>query len=91
MMEVAYTDYHYSKDHRLNDTLSGITNMSLCVGEIFGPIVSSVLCYFFGFSWASSMIAIAAFLWGFVYLYCSDAVSGGKAYVKLDPAFLEMQ
>lgn len=95
MIEVAYEDYGYSQDHRLNDTLSGITNMSLCIGEILGPITSSLLYSLVGYSMAATIIACTVCGYSLIYLVFSDAcVRLGKKSLlvpKTSSEYLEMQ
>jgi Na+/alanine symporter len=57
MIELAHNEYKYEQDHRLNDTIAGIANISFCIGEIIGPIFGSFLCILFNFKAASSILA----------------------------------
>ena len=75
MIEVAHKDYNYKEDHRLNDTLSAIANISLCIGEITGPIVSSLLCDAFGFSTASTIVGFGVLVYAIIYLGLSDVLT----------------
>ena len=43
MIDVSHTEYHIPNDDRLNDAISGIANISICGGEIIGPIMGSLL------------------------------------------------
>lgn len=71
MIETARDDYGYGKDDSLNDVISGITNISLCLGEFFGPLAAAALYEPLGFGYATTVIAVAIFLYGLVYLrYC---------------------
>lgn len=87
MLEVARSDYGYENDHRLNDAASGITNISLCTGEILGPIVSAVLDTFLGYSMAATVVAIVTLVHALNYMVSSDAVTyknvKGKTHNKI--------
>ena len=43
MIDISHTQYHIPNDDRLNDAISGIANISICAGEIIGPIMGSLL------------------------------------------------
>ena len=43
MINLSHTEYHIPKDDRLNDAISGIANISICSGEILGPMIGSLL------------------------------------------------
>ena len=79
MIEVAQTEYGYGKDDRLNDVISGITNISLCLGEFFGPLAASALYEPLGFRLATTVIALLIFIYGLVYLRYCDFASPAKA------------
>lgn len=72
MIEVAQGEYGFGKDDRLNDVISGITNVSLCLGEFFGPLAASALYEPLGFRLATTIIAIFIFVYGLVYLRFCD-------------------
>ena len=71
MIEVAQTDYGFGPDDRLNDVIAGITNISLCLGEFFGPLAASLLYEPFGFRIATSLISLSLFLFGLGYSHFS--------------------
>ena len=79
MIEVAQTEYGLGKDDRLNDVISGITNISLCLGEFFGPLAASALYEPLGFRLATTVIALLIFIYGLVYLRYCDFASPAKA------------
>ena len=72
MIDVAQTDYGYGADDRLNDVIAGITNISLCLGEFFGPLAASALYEPLGFRAATSVISLVLFLFGLTYLRFSN-------------------
>jgi MFS family permease len=74
MIKVAHDDYGYSEDHRLNDTISSIATISLCAGEIFGPIAATVLYSLYGYAYAATIIAGVFAVYAGIYAVKSDAV-----------------
>ena len=90
MIELALTEYNYSRDHRLNDTLSGITNISLCVGEFVGPSVASFLCWAFGYGYASTIIGCIALLLAINYYRSSDAYKTSSKSEDASGKLIEM-
>ncbi|OMJ74387.1 hypothetical protein SteCoe_26716 [Stentor coeruleus] len=78
MLEAARNDYGYENDHRLNDAMSGITNISLCIGEIMGPIVSAILDTFLGYSMAATVVSVFTLIHALNYMILSDAVTYKK-------------
>jgi MFS family permease len=72
MIEIAQTDYGYGTDDRLNDVIAGITNISLCLGEFFGPLAASALYEPLGFGAATSIISLLILLFGLTYLRHSN-------------------
>jgi MFS family permease len=89
MIDVAYLDYDYKEDYRLTDSLSGITNISLCAGEIIGPIVSSFLYYEFGYAKASTIVSFFVLAHGINYAYHSDAFRKIKSKDLLSSELIE--
>ena len=73
MLDVAVADYSYPKDDRLHDTISGLTSASLCIGEVIGPTISSVLYSVIGYSSASDIFCIIIVVWGLFYAVFSEA------------------
>ena len=92
MIEIAQSQYNYSKDDRLNDALLIIANMSLCVGEIMGPIAASLLYSAFGYGYASTIIAFTTLFLLLIYLFKSDACQELKVEDKSgNEKLIEMQ
>ena len=78
MLDVAVEEYSYPKDDRLHDTLSGLTSASLCIGEVIGPTVSSVLYSIIGYSSASDVFCLVIVVWSLFYAIFSDAFRKSK-------------
>ncbi|OMJ67991.1 hypothetical protein SteCoe_34695 [Stentor coeruleus] len=83
MLEVAKYDYGYENDHRLNDAISGITNISLCVGEILGPIVAALLDMLVGYPMAATIVAGVVLGHAIMYMLLSDALIYKLVKVKI--------
>jgi hypothetical protein len=75
MLEVAKRDYGYENDHRLNDAASEITNISMCIGEILGPVVSAILDTFVGYAMSATIVAFMVLSHAIMYMILSDAVT----------------
>jgi MFS family permease len=91
MIKVAHDDYGYSEDHRLNDTISSIATISLCAGEIFGPVTASVLYSLYGYAYAATIIAGVFAAYAGVYALKSDAVWQRKKNIgRIDNAMMEL-
>lgn len=73
MIEVSCRDYGYEEDDRLNDTLSGLTNMSLCIGEIIGPAFSSLFYALIGYSASADLVTILSLCIFVIFGVFSDA------------------
>lgn len=86
MIETAYLEYGFKKDDRLNDILSEITNISLCVGEIVGPIAGAYMPLTLGYEYASTVLAGVYFSYACVYLAfrCRVPLDVGKIEKELD-------
>ena len=84
MIELAHEEYGYKEDGRLNDTLSEITNINLCIGEISGPIIGSFLPVLIGYRYTTSALAMAFFIYCTFYSYSNQVLS--KKMMKKNPA-----
>lgn len=82
MLEVAKSDYGYVNDHRLNDAASEITNISMCIGEILGPMVSAILDTFVGYAISATIVAFMVLSHAIMYMALSDAVTYKKTKDK---------
>jgi MFS family permease len=78
MLEVAVQDYGFSKDDRLHDALSGLTTASLCIGEIIGPTLSSILYSSIGYANSSNVVFLILALCALGYGVFSDAFKARK-------------
>ena len=89
MLDVAVADYSYTKDDRLHDTLSGLTNSSVCIGEVIGPTISTLLYSMIGYSNASDVLFLIIAIWGSFYAIFSEALTkrGPKLIPKEDEIF----
>lgn len=47
LIEVSHSEYNIPNDDRLNDSVSSIVNIFFCIGEIFGPVIGSLLPEFY--------------------------------------------
>ncbi|OMJ66171.1 hypothetical protein SteCoe_37083 [Stentor coeruleus] len=83
MLEVAKNEYGYENDHRLNDAMSGITNISLCIGEILGPIIAALLDMLVGYSMAATIVAGLVLGHAIMYMLLSDAFMYKLVKVKI--------
>ena len=90
MIEVAQTDYGFGSDDRLNDVIAGITNISLCLGEFFGPLAASLLYEPFGFPLATSLISFSLLLFGLVYCHFSPFKSKLLKAAEPDAELIKM-
>lgn len=73
MIEVSIRDYGYQEDDRLNDALSGITNMSLCIGEILGPTFASIFYSVLGYSESADLVFLLSMVIFVIFAVFSDA------------------
>ncbi|OMJ93623.1 hypothetical protein SteCoe_3317 [Stentor coeruleus] len=93
MIEMGYMEYGFKKDDRLNDTLSEITNISLCVGEIVGPIAGAYMPLILGYEYASTVLAVVYFAYACVYLAfrCKKPLDIGIKDKELDSDVFETE
>ena len=67
MIEVAHKDYGYEEDHRLNDAISSLANITLSIGEIVGPILGSFASIYL--SPEAAYMILGLFLFAFFIVY----------------------
>jgi MFS family permease len=87
MIQVAQEDYGFGSDDRLNDAIAGITNISLCLGEFFGPLAASALYEPVGFRYGTSVISILILLFGLFYLKNCEF---SRSLLKVNPVDSEL-
>lgn len=78
IMESLQYCYCVEIDDRVHDAMSALTNISLCLGEILGPISSSILYDQIGYGYSTSLIACLLFCYGVAYVFLSDPIKYGQ-------------
>ena len=69
--------YGFEIDDRVHDAMAAITNISLCLGEILGPILSSVLYYEIGYAYSTVFVFATLFTYGIIYAIVSNPKNYG--------------
>lgn len=78
IMESLQYCYCVEIDDRVHDAMSALTNISLCLGEILGPISSSILYNYIGYEYSTSLVALLLFCYAVAYVFLSDSTQYGK-------------
>ena len=84
ILDIAKGEYIFEHDERLNDAISGITTMSISIGEVFGPIVSSTLYQAIGYNYAAATVSVGILSQGFVYLHYTQSIKRNMNDVSLE-------
>ena len=71
MINVSHEEYEYKKNDELIDALSGITNFACNMGEILGPILSSLLTELYGFNTSTTVLTICYLMFGCFFIVSS--------------------
>jgi MFS family permease len=77
ILEVLKYVYDFEVDDRVHDSMAAITNISLCLGEIVGPIMSSLLYYEIGYAWSTFVAAVILLSYGIIYAILSKPTNFG--------------
>jgi MFS family permease len=90
ILDIAKDDYEYQNDERLNNAISGITTMSISIGEVLGPIFSSTLYQAIGYNYAAATVSVGILSQGFVYLYYTQSIKGNMNDISFELIGLSM-
>jgi MFS family permease len=77
ILEVLKYVYGFDVDDRVHDSMAAITNISLCLGEITGPIMSSLLYYEIGYAYTTFVASLMFFSYGVFYALVSSPKNYG--------------
>ena len=74
MVEVMYTFYEYKEDHRLNDTISGLANIGISLGEVIGPIYITLMQRFYSLRIGYTVFALLLLLYSIFYFIVQNTI-----------------